>query len=168
MNLKKLRILIVGAGVAGLALGRALRPHGCFADIIEREAGWSHAGAGMYLPGNALRALRALKLDAEVAKLGARIESQRFCDHRGRLLSSVNLRSVWNEAGPCVAIHRADLHAALRELKGAPPVRMGVTLVSVDQADDSAGVHLSDGTRETYDLVVGADGVGSSVRRCQA
>jgi 2-polyprenyl-6-methoxyphenol hydroxylase-like FAD-dependent oxidoreductase len=29
----KLRILIVGAGVAGLALGRALRPHGCFADI---------------------------------------------------------------------------------------------------------------------------------------
>jgi 2-polyprenyl-6-methoxyphenol hydroxylase-like FAD-dependent oxidoreductase len=119
----------------------------------------------MYLPGNALRGLRALELDAEVEKRGARIETQRFCDHRGRLLSEVNLGSVWSEAGPCFAIHRAGLHAALRELKGDPPVRMGVTLVSVDQADDSAGVRLSDGTRETYDLVVGADGIRSSVRR---
>lgn len=73
MDLKKLRILIVGAGVAGLALSRALRPHGVFADIIERNAGWNDVGAGMYLPGNALRALRALKLDTKVEKRAARI-----------------------------------------------------------------------------------------------
>lgn len=164
MDMKKLRILIVGAGVAGLALGRALRQHGCFADIIERNAGWSDAGTGMYLPGNALRALRTLKLDAEVEKRAAWIETQRFCDHRGRLLSEINLGSVWSETGPCVAVHRADLHAALREPEDALPIRMGVALVSIDQDVESAGVHLSDGARETYDLVVGADGIGSSVR----
>ena len=165
MNLGQLRILVVGAGVAGLALSRALRRRGCFPDIIERNSGWSDSGTGMYLPGNALRALRALELDAEVAKRGVRIESQRFCDHHGRLLSEVNLSSVWNATGPCVAVHRADLHAALQEFNGARPVRMGVTLVSLDQAANSVEGHFSDGTRETYDLVVGADGIGSSVRR---
>lgn len=165
MNLKKLRILIVGAGVAGLALGRALRRGGCLPDIIERKTGWDDAGTGMYLPGNALRALRFLELDVEVEKSGARIETQRFCDHRGKLLNEVNLGSVWGETGPCTAAHRADLHRALRTGKDAPPIRMGVTLVSLDQAADSADVHFSDGARETYDLVVGADGIGSSVRR---
>jgi FAD-dependent urate hydroxylase len=165
LDLKKLRILIVGAGVAGLALARALRQNGGIAEIIERNAVWSDSGTGMYLPGNAMRALRALGLEAGIAGLGARIETQRFCDHRGRLLSEVDLGSVWGETGPCVAVHRADLHATLREHEGALPIRMGVTLASLDQADDSARVLLSDGTRETYDLVVGADGIGSAVRR---
>ena len=91
MNLEQLRILIVGAGIAGLALGRALLQRGCCPDIIERNTDWSDAGTGMYLPGNALRALRTLELDVEVEKRGARIETQRFCDDRGRLLSEVNL-----------------------------------------------------------------------------
>lgn len=165
MNLEKLRILIVGAGVAGLALGRALQRCGCLPDIIERKADWGDAGTGMYLPGNALRALRFLELDVEIEKIGARIETQRFCDHLGKLLSEVNLGSVWNETGPCIAVHRADLHAALRQFKDAPPVRMGVTLVSLDQTANTAEIHLSDGARETYDLVIGADGIGSLVRR---
>ncbi|MPZ44885.1 MAG: FAD-binding monooxygenase [Betaproteobacteria bacterium] len=165
LNLEKLRILIVGAGVAGLALGRALRRCGCFPDIIERKTDWGDVGTGMYLPGNALRALRSLELDIDVAKQGAQIETQRFCDHRGKLLSEINLGSVWNETGPCIAAHRADLHHTLRNGKDAPPIRMGVTLVSLDQAANSTEAHLSDGARETYDLVVGADGIGSSVRR---
>jgi FAD-dependent urate hydroxylase len=160
-----LRILIVGAGIAGLALGRALRQHGCFADIIERNAGWDDAGTGMYLPGNATRALRALGLDTEVEKRGAWIESQRFCDSRGRLLNEINLDSVWREAGPCIAIHRADLHSILRESGPGLPIRMGVALVSLDLSAEFAVARLSDGVQESYNLVVGADGIGSSVRR---
>ena len=165
MNLEKLRVLVVGAGVAGLALGRALWRRGCFPDIVERKTDRRDAGTGMYLPGNALRILRALELDIEVTKLGARIETQRFCDDRGRLLSEVNLGAVWNETGPCIAVHRAELHRALGEAKDAPPIRMGITLAWLDQAGTSAEAHFSDGARERYDLVVGADGIGSSVRR---
>jgi len=164
LNLGQLRILIVGAGVAGLALGQALQRRGCLPDIIERNTGWSDAGTGMYLPGNALRALRALGLDAEVEKRGARIETQRFCDHHGRLLREVNLGSVWSETGPCVAVHRADLHVALRESEDTLPIRMGVTLVSLDQTAECVLADLSDGARQSYDLVVGADGIGSAVR----
>jgi FAD-dependent urate hydroxylase len=165
LDLENCRILVVGAGIAGLALARALRQRGCSADIIERNTRWSDAGTGMYLPGNALRALRALKLDSEVEKRAAPIRAQRFCDYRGRLLSEVDLGSVWNEAGPCVAVHRADLHTALREGEDAIPIRMGITLVSLERAEGSVLAHLSDGARESYDVVVGSDGIGSAVRR---
>lgn len=80
-------------------------------------------------------------------------------------MSEINLGSVWNEAGPCVAVHRADLHAALREFEDVVPIRMGVALVSLNHAAESVLVHLSDGAQESYDLVVGADGIGSAVRR---
>lgn len=165
MNLEALRILVVGAGIAGLALGRALQRRGCVPDIIERNSAWSDAGTGMYLPGNALRALHTLELEAEVAERGVRIEAQRFCTHRGRLLSEVHLGAVWNKAGQCIAINRAELHRTLRDARQAPPIRMGVTLVSLGETAESATVHLSDGTQTRYDLVVGADGIGSSVRQ---
>ena len=165
MDLEKLRILIVGAGIAGLALSRALRRRGCFPHIIERNADWSDSGTGMYLPGNALRALRALQIEADVKMRGAAIETQRFCDHRGHLLREIDLGSVWRETGPCIAVHRTDLHAALRETPDASRVRMGVTLSTIDQGSKSVIVHLSDDTQEQYDVVVGADGIRSAVRR---
>lgn len=165
LDLEKLRILIVGAGIAGLALSLALRRRGCSADIIERNAVWSDAGTGMYLTGNALRALRALRIDAHLKTRGAPIETQRFCDHRGQLLSEIDVGSVWREAGPCLAVHRADLHAVLREAADASRVRMGVTLSAISQTSESLIVHLSDDTQEQYDFVVGADGIGSAVRR---
>jgi 2-polyprenyl-6-methoxyphenol hydroxylase-like FAD-dependent oxidoreductase len=52
------RILIVGAGLAGLSLARALRQAGLAPQVIEREAGRGVAGTGIYLPANGVRALR--------------------------------------------------------------------------------------------------------------
>jgi FAD-dependent urate hydroxylase len=164
VNLGALRVLVVGAGVAGLALSRALHRHGCVPDVIERTAHWADMGTGMYLPGNAVRALRAIGLGAAVETRAARIESQRFCDHRGRLINQIDLDSVWRETGPCIGVHRGELHAALREWPGAPPIRMGLTLTSLIQDTDRVTAHFSDGSHGTYDLVVGADGIRSSVR----
>jgi glycine/D-amino acid oxidase-like deaminating enzyme len=61
------RVLIVGGGIAGLALAPMLARSGDAVEVIEREPAWRHAGTGMYRPGNAARALRALGLDAQVA-----------------------------------------------------------------------------------------------------
>ena len=63
-----LRILVVGAGIAGLGAARALRQRGFAADVIEREPAWTHTGAGIYLLGNASRALHALGLESAVAE----------------------------------------------------------------------------------------------------
>ena len=54
------RILIVGAGLAGLSLARALRQAGLAPQVIEREPGRGVAGTGIYLPANGVRALRTL------------------------------------------------------------------------------------------------------------
>jgi 2-heptyl-3-hydroxy-4(1H)-quinolone synthase len=88
------RVLIVGGGLAGLALARMLARIGVSPEVIEREPVWRPAGTGIYLPGNATRALRALGLEARVACRSVEIPRQRFCDHRGRLLCEGRRRRV--------------------------------------------------------------------------
>jgi 2-polyprenyl-6-methoxyphenol hydroxylase-like FAD-dependent oxidoreductase len=66
--------------------------------------------------------------------------------------------------GPSVAVHRRDLHEVLREAAGVP-IRYGTTVESVEPEAATARVRLSDGAEEDYDVLVGADGVHSSVRR---
>ena len=95
-----LRILVVGAGIAGLGAARALRQRGLVAEVVERDSAWTHAGAGIYLPGNAARALRALGLQSAVVERGSLITRQRVCDHRGRVLADIDVSALWGEVGP--------------------------------------------------------------------
>ena len=159
------RVLIVGGGIAGLALAPMLARTGVAVEVVEREPAWRPAGTGMYLPGNAARALRALGLEAQVASRAVEIARQRFCDHRGRLLCEVDVAELWAAVGPCLAVHRAELHALLREAAGDVPIRIGLAVERLAQRDGIVSVDFSDGTSGEYDLVVGADGIHSAVRR---
>jgi len=160
--MKHYRILIVGAGLAGLALARALGQAGLAPELIEREAGWDIAGTGMYLPANGVRALRALDLEAAVAARAARIPRQRLLDHRGRLLADIDLHQLWADVGPCLALPRAELHQVLRQYV---PVQLGRTVRSLERLDGPVQVTFDDGRSDDYDLVVGADGLRSAIRR---
>jgi FAD-dependent urate hydroxylase len=157
-----LRILVVGAGPAGLALARALGRAGFEPEVVDRVAAFGEVGAGIYLPGNAARALRALGLEAAVADRSATVGHQRFRNHRGRLLREVDLHRYWGRLGPCLALHRADLHAVLRE---GVAVRLGCGVETLGRVEGPVEVGFSDGRQDSYDLVVGADGVRSTVRR---
>ena len=161
----RLRILVVGAGIAGLGAARALRQRGLAAEVVEREPAWTHTGAGIYLPGNATRALRALGLESAVAERGSLITHQRLCDHRGRLLADIDVAALWGDVGPCLALHRADLHEVLASHGDPVPVRMGVSVQRLSQHDDTVTVEFGDATADRYDLVIGADGIHSTVRR---
>jgi 2-polyprenyl-6-methoxyphenol hydroxylase-like FAD-dependent oxidoreductase len=155
------RALVVGGGIAGLAVARALRRHDIDCDVVERSTAWAHPGAGMYLPANAVRALSDLGLEEAVRERAAEIGRQRFLDHRGRILLDVDLATVWGEHGPCLALEHRDLHAIMRE---GIPVRLGATVASLDDTGTEARATLDDGSTTVYDLVVGADGVRSWVR----
>jgi 2-polyprenyl-6-methoxyphenol hydroxylase-like FAD-dependent oxidoreductase len=158
------RVLIVGGGIAGLALARLLARTTSALDVIEREPAWRPAGAGIYLPGNAVRALHALGLQARVAAEAVEIPRQRFCDRRGRLLFEADVAALWADVRPCLALRRATLHELLLEGADDVAIRLGLTVQRLEAHDDIVSVDFSDGTTADYDLVVGADGIHSTVR----
>ncbi len=159
------RILIVGAGPAGLALALALGRQGQVPEIIDRAPDWPMGGAGLYLVGNGTRALRALGLAEAVVRAGQIIRTQTFCDSRGAALAKVDVAAYWNACGPCLGLRRADLLRLMAEQLRGLPVRWNMTVTALQPMDGEVAVQYSDGTAGAYDLVVGADGIRSSIRR---
>ncbi|MBF9127739.1 FAD-dependent monooxygenase [Plantactinospora sp. S1510] len=162
-----LRILVVGAGIAGLAVARALRLAGFRPEVTERLSGYRATGGGIYLPGNAERALREIGLDGPLRPLGQVIGRQRFCDMQGRELCEVDLGKLWAGVGECRALPSADLHRVLLTGAGGE-VRYGTEIRALDVGRDTVTVTFADDRQVEYDLVIGADGRGSAVRALAA
>ncbi len=134
-------------------------------DVVERSPGPSSEGAGLFLPGNAVRALAGLGLDQQVAERAERIERQRFSDHRGRVLFEVRTDELWSGVGDCLALPRSEMHAVLLAGAGDVSIRWGAQPVAVTVEGSRVLVEVDDGSAADYDLVLGADGLRSSVRR---
>ena len=88
-------------------------------------------------------------------------------NHRGAQLAEIDVEAFWERCGPCLGIARSDLHYRLAKRAAGLHVRLGVTVQALRQHEDHVWVQLSDGSSETYDIVVGADGIRSSVRRLE-
>lgn len=160
-----MRILIVGGGIAGLAMARALELQGFSADLIEHRADVAQGGTGLYLPGNAARALQALGLLDPIAALAMPIATQRILDSRGKPLSVTRTEDVWSSCGPCLALPRAALHRALRDSLGNTGLRFDTSITAIEQLGATSLATFSDGTAGEYDLVIGADGINSQARQ---
>ncbi|NUB45892.1 FAD-dependent monooxygenase [Fertoebacter nigrum] len=159
-----MRILVVGAGLAGLATCRALSLRGFDATIVERSTFPGSGGAGLFLPGNAVRAAGELGLLAGVLANSQPIRQQRFCDETGQLLNIVDTDDFWRDVGPCRAMKRSAMWDLLCSSVGAEKIRNHRVATLTNRAD-GCDVHFEDGETAAYDLVIGADGVNSTVRR---
>jgi FAD-dependent urate hydroxylase len=158
------KILVVGGGIAGLTTATALHRYGFATELVERQPTWSIPGAGFVVHANGMRMLRALGLDERVASAGTVVRRWQFYDAQGCLLSDTDLEAVWGELGPCIGIVRPLLHSALKKGIADVPSRLGMAVTSFTQDDRGVTVGFSDGTSGVYDLVVGADGIRSTVR----
>jgi FAD-dependent urate hydroxylase len=158
-----LRILVVGAGIAGLSAARGLRVAGFRPEVVEALPASVVPGAGIHLPGNASRALRLLGLDVPLRPLGDLIFRQVFLDMRGRELFEMDVAALWAGVGESRALSRADLQQVLLSGVGGD-VRFETEVQGLEIVDGAAKVEFSTGAVSEYDLVVGADGRRSTIR----
>ena len=156
-----LRVLIAGGGIAGLSLARALKDAGHSPLVIERKREWPTKGTAHYLPANAVRALDQLGLGEAVAATAHPISRQRVTGASGRTLVDLAVSSIWGEDASCPAIRHNTLHELLRAATFDVSVRLGTTIAA--RLHDGE-IKLSDCSVQHYDVLVGADGVGSVVR----
>jgi 2-polyprenyl-6-methoxyphenol hydroxylase-like FAD-dependent oxidoreductase len=157
-------ILVVGGGIAGLTTAAALHRQGFTTELVERQPTWQALGAGFLVHANGMRMLHALGLAAGVENEGTVVRRWQFCDQRGDLLAETDLEALWGDAGPCVGIERPKLQRALLPGVADLRCRLGISVVSVAQGDRRVAVGFSDGSSADYDLVVGADGIKSTMR----
>lgn len=146
-----MRIAIIGGGIGGLTLASALKDaHEVL--VVERAPQLDGVGAGLLLHEDALAALA--RCGVEVG--GRAYDGVRLGLPDGRLSSL--------QGQPGRALSRPALHSALREAIGDVFVQLGTTVVALEERPDDVRVSLSNGQRLDVDLLVGADGLGSSIR----
>jgi 2-polyprenyl-6-methoxyphenol hydroxylase-like FAD-dependent oxidoreductase len=158
------RILIVGGGIAGLTVAVALRQRGFDPELVERETAWRAVGAGIAMQPNATRVLRTLGVGTAFERAGAKLRRFVFCSRVGETLSAIDLEELWGDVGPFIGVKRVKLQAALLSTVGGIRCRLGASVSSLKQADRRVTVGFNDSAAGEYDLVIGADGIASTVR----
>ena len=165
---RRLRVAIIGGGIGGVALAGALHRRGIQARIFERASVFGEIGAGIQMTPNAVKVLNALGL-------GERLHQISYLPHAivGRNWRSARVMFRTPLLDECprlyganfLHVHRRELHELLLSLLPPEAAELSASCVSVEQDASSAAAIFADGRRIEADLIVGADGLHSVVRR---
>ncbi|MPZ57201.1 MAG: monooxygenase [Rhizobiales bacterium] len=164
---RNLKILIAGGGIGGITTALALRRRGIDAELFEQAEAFRQVGAGIQLSANATRVLRTLGLGEALARVGVYPEGRdyRAWDDGDRLYyTPLGARAETQFGAPYYHAHRADLLDVLLGGLGEEGFRLNAHVDAFKQDADGVTVTLADGSTVTGDLLIGADGIHSTVR----
>jgi 2-polyprenyl-6-methoxyphenol hydroxylase-like FAD-dependent oxidoreductase len=163
------RALIVGSGVAGVTAAHALRQIDWNPTVFEKAGDIRklYVGSGIHLWNNTMRALKLLGLQDRIWAVsgpGAVVEHMKFFTPKGRLLADVKVGDFGRKLdAECVGINRAELLPSLAEALPDEIIQTNSEVVGYEQDSDGVTLKLADGREERGDVLVGADGLHSTL-----
>src|SRR6516165_8148341 len=166
------QVLVVGAGIGGLAAALALLKRGIDVEVYEQSSELKEVGAGIQISSNGTRVLFALGLEAALAQVQVRPE-RRELRHwsTGETWNWFDLgdKSIERFGTPHLMLHRGDLHGlladAVRALK-SDAIVLNKRCVAVASHTGHAELTFADGGSVKAPYAIGADGIHSKVRVC--
>ena len=167
-----MKIAIVGGGIGGLTAALALSQNPYDITVFERSAGIREIGAGVQISPNAGRLLHSLGLGAAYSEISVnphRVVLRRWEDDSIIRATDLDESFISQHQVPLANVARNEL---VDIIGNAVAARANVTLkfsthvVAVEPGESSSVVLFSDGSSQTFDIVIGADGIHSVVRPC--
>lgn len=160
----EMRILVAGGGVAGLTLCGLLERRGFSPVLAERARGFGSVGYVIVVWPSGSRILKGLGLYEKLRDAGCEFTGYDISNSAGEMINRYSIDPVVEKYGPIISVYRPDLINILKDAVNPDSVRLDAEIVSLEQDEDGVTAVFGDGTRETYDLVVGCDGIRSAVR----
>ena len=165
MNAKT--VLIVGAGIAGPTLAFWLKAAGLTPTLVERASAPRIGGYVIDFWGLGYNIAERMGLDSDINRIGYHLREMRIVDERGERIVGFGTK-VFDEltGGRYVTLRRSDLSGLLFEkIKGTTEVVFGNEIVVIQDHADFVRVQFGAAGERRFDLVIGADGLHSSVRK---
>ena len=163
----RLKVLIAGGGIGGITAMLALRQRGIDVELFEQTAAFGQVGAGLQVSSNSARILLKLGLGEALKRVATYPEGR---DYRGwdtaeRLYyTPLGQKAEAHFGAPYYAAHRAELLEVLLSVIGSRGCRLGSRVERVDQDQNGVSLTLADGSTAQGDILIGADGIHSTVR----
>ncbi|MGF7187765.1 6-hydroxynicotinate 3-monooxygenase [Robbsia andropogonis] len=161
------RIAVIGAGLGGCAAAALLEQAGYHVRVYEQAPMFSRLGAGIHVGPNVMKILRRIGIEDEMNIMGSHPDFWYSRDWKsGEAISRIPLGDfAVREYGACyLTVHRGDFHALLTQKLAAGTIAFDKRLVDIADHGDGVRMTFSDGSTETADLAIGADGVDSKLR----
>ncbi|MCU5788441.1 Salicylate 1-monooxygenase [Alcanivorax marinus] len=160
-------IAVIGAGLGGAAAGALLQKAGYPTQVYEQAPEFSRLGAGIHLGPNVMKVMRRIGIEDALDRMGSHPDHWFSRDGAtGEYLSRIPLGDFAKKeyGASYITVHRGDLHALMVDQLDQDRLHFGKRLEKVDDQGDKVVMTFTDGTQDTADIVIGADGVNSVIR----